>query len=55
MVNLTVPNEDILRRDMPNQDKLILALEWLRENPTEKATTAARLFNIEKEDTVPKA
>jgi hypothetical protein len=29
-----------------------LALQWLRENPTENPTTAARLYHIEKEGSV---
>jgi hypothetical protein len=32
-----------------------LALEWLRENPTEKPSTAARLYHIKQEDSVRKA
>src|SRR5271155_5499151 len=55
MAHFTPQNEDILQRDLPTQDKLKLAIQWLRENPTEKATTAARLFHIAKEDSVRKA
>jgi hypothetical protein len=36
-------------RDLPDKEKMQLALQWLRENPTESATTAARCHFIEKE------
>ena len=32
-----------------------LALQWLRENPHERSTTAARIYHIQKTDSVRKA
>jgi hypothetical protein len=55
MAHFTLTNKDILQRDLPTQDKLKLALQWLQENPEKQSTTAARLFRIEKEDSVRKA
>jgi hypothetical protein len=42
-------------RDLPNEDKMRLALQWPRENPTETPTTAARCHAIAKEDSVRQA
>jgi hypothetical protein len=44
-----------LQRDLPIKDRIKLAISWLKENPTETPTTAARCFRIEKEDSVRKA
>ena len=44
-----------LQRDLPLNDRFKLALQWLRDNPTESATTAARCFYITKEDSLRKA
>ena len=42
-------------RDLPDKDKMQLALQWLRDNPTEKPTTAACLHFIENKRSVQKA
>jgi hypothetical protein len=47
--------KNTLIRDLPEKDKLILALQWLHENPTESPTIAARCYNIQKEGTLQKA
>ena len=44
-----------LLRDLPNKDKIKLAIQWLYENPDESPTTAARCHNIKKEKTLVKA
>jgi hypothetical protein len=44
-----------LLQDLPDQDKMKLALDFLRENPDEKPSTAARLYHIKKGDSVRKA
>ena len=41
-----------LLRDLPDQDKMKLALDWLSENPREKPSTVARLYYIKNEDSV---
>jgi hypothetical protein len=50
----SLPNRT-LRRDLPEKEKLKLALEFLRQNPSEKPSTAARLYHIKKENLVQKA
>jgi len=55
MARLRSLPRDSLQRDLPNRDKIKLALEFLHENPSETPTTAARLFHLEKEDSVRKA
>ena len=35
---LTIPKNTLIR-DLPDEDKMRLALQWLRENPTETPTT----------------
>ena len=44
-----------LLQDLPEKEKMKQALQWLRENPEETPTTAARAYNIKKEDSVKKA
>ena len=46
------PTKDTLLRDLPTKDKIKLALDFLRENPTEKPSTATRLYHIKEEDLV---
>ena len=41
----TVPKNALLR-DLPDKDKMQLALQWLQEHPTEHPTTAARIHCI---------
>jgi hypothetical protein len=55
MARLAHPPKSTLLRDLPDQDKMKLALDFLRENPHEKPSTTARLYHIKKEDTVWKA
>jgi hypothetical protein len=55
MARLAHPLKSTLLRDLPNRDKMKLALDFLRENPHEKPSTAAHLYHIKKEDTVRKA
>ena len=55
MARLRAFPKTTLQRDLPDQDKMKLALEFLRENPHEKPSTAARLYYIVKEDSVRKA
>ena len=55
MARLAHPPKSTLLHDLPDQDKMKLALEFLRENPHEKPSTAARLYHIVKEDSVRKA
>jgi hypothetical protein len=44
MARLCAPPKNTLLRDLPEKDKIKLALEWLHENPDEKPATAARLL-----------
>ena len=55
MARLAHPPKSTLLRDLPDQDKMKLALDFLCENPHEKPSTAVRLYHIKKEDTVWKA
>src|SRR2546423_6284298 len=55
MARLRVLSRETLQRDLPNKDKIKLALEFLHENPNETPTAAARLFHLKKEDSVRKA
>jgi hypothetical protein len=55
MARLHSALNDTLHRDLPAKEKMKLALEWLRGNPTESPTTAARIYHIEKEDSVLRA
>jgi hypothetical protein len=55
MARLQALLRDTLQRDLPQKDKLQLALQFLRDNPKEKSSTAARLYHIEKEGSVQKA
>ena len=55
MARLRAFPKTTLQRDLPDQDKLKLALKFLHENPHEKPSTAARLYHIVKEDSVRKA
>jgi hypothetical protein len=42
-------------KDLLNHQKMLLALRWLRSNPRESFTVAARLYFIEQENSVCKA
>jgi hypothetical protein len=52
MARLSSLPKNTLQRDLPEKDKLQLALQFLRQNPNEKPITAARLYNIKNEGTV---
>ena len=41
-------------KDLLDNQRMQLALQWLRDNPRESATVAARLYFIKKEDSVRK-
>ena len=49
MVQLSSLPKNVQLQDLPAKEKMQLALQWLRENPTESATTAARCHFIKKE------
>jgi hypothetical protein len=55
MARLVSLPKNTLQRDLPEKDKLRLALDFLREHPDEKPSTVARLYKIRKEGTVQKA
>jgi hypothetical protein len=55
MAKLAHPPKSTLLRDLPFKDKMKLALDFLHENPHEKPSTAARLYDIKQEDSVRKA
>ena len=55
MARLASLPKSTLQRDLPEKEKLKLALEFLRQNPNEKPSTAARLYDIKKENSVQKA
>ena len=38
--------------NLPDKDKMILALEWLYTNPTEKPTTTAYYYSIKNTQSV---
>ena len=48
MAHLSNIPTNTIHSTLPEKDKTRLALEWLRENPSETATTAARIYHIEK-------
>jgi hypothetical protein len=49
MARLSNAPTNTLHRDLPEKDKTRLALEWLRDNPSETANTAARIYHIKNE------
>jgi hypothetical protein len=49
MARLLNAPTNTLHRDLPEKDKTRLALEWLRDNPSETAYTAARIYHIKNE------
>ena len=55
MVRLSSIPKNTLIRDLPDEYKMRLALQWLRENPTETPTTAARCHGITVEGSVRQA
>ena len=55
MARLRNAPKNTLLRDLPSKDKMKQAIQWLRENPDEAPTTAARIYNIKKEKSVIKA
>jgi hypothetical protein len=55
MARLNFISKKKLTRNLPNEDKMRLALQWLRENPTETTTTAARCHSIANEHYVRQA
>jgi hypothetical protein len=55
MARLCAPPKNTLLRDLPEKDKIKLALEWLHKNPDEKPATAACVYHIKKENSVQKA
>ena len=54
MARLRNPLKDTLRYNVPNKDKTRLAIEWLRENPSQTTTAVACIFHIEKEKSLVK-
>ena len=52
MARLVHPPKSTLLCNLPNQDKMKLALDFLCENPHEKPSTVVRLYHIKKEDIV---
>jgi hypothetical protein len=55
MARLVHAPDNVHPKDLSIDQKIKLALQWLRDNPRESATVAARLYYIEKEDSVRKA
>jgi hypothetical protein len=55
MARLRNAPKNTLLRDLPDKDKIKLAIQWLYENPDESPTTAARYHNIKNEKTLIKA
>jgi RNA polymerase-interacting CarD/CdnL/TRCF family regulator len=55
MARLRNAPQNTLLRDLPSKDKMKQAIQWLRENPDEAPTAAARIYNIKKEKSVIKA
>ena len=55
MARLNQGPKNTLPRSLPDRDKMPLALQWLRDHPTERPSTAARIYSIKNENTVKKA
>jgi hypothetical protein len=55
MARLAHPPQNNNPQKLPDHEKIKLAIQWLREHPDEKSTTAARLWHITNEDSVRKA
>ena len=55
MARLRNAPKNTLLRDLPDKDKIKLAIQWLYENPDESPTAAACCYNITKEKTLIKA
>jgi hypothetical protein len=55
MARLRNAPKNTLLRNLPDQDKIKLAIQWLCDNPDELPSTAARIYKIQKEDSVRKA
>ena len=55
MARLRNAPKNTLLRDLPLKDKIKQAIQWLRENLDETPTTAARIYNIQKEKLVQRA
>jgi hypothetical protein len=55
MARLAYTPKNIYVKDLPNHQKMLLALQWLRNNPRESLTVAARFYFIEQENSVRKA
>jgi hypothetical protein len=55
MARLRNAPKNTLLQDLPNKDKIKLAIQWLRDNLDELPSTAARIYKIQKEDLVQKA
>ena len=55
IARLSILPINALLRDMPEKDKLREAIQFLKENPEESPTTAARACGIRSEDAVRKA
>jgi hypothetical protein len=55
MARLASLPKSTLQCDLPEKERLKLALKFLRQNPGEKPSTAARLYHIKKENSVQKA
>jgi hypothetical protein len=55
MARLAHTPKNIHVKDLPNHQKMLLALQWLHSNPRESPTVVARLHFIEQENSVRKA
>jgi hypothetical protein len=49
MARLHNPPKNTLHQNLPSTDKVELALQWLRANPSQSPTAAARIYHIENE------
>jgi hypothetical protein len=55
MARLAKTPRNTHERDLLEKDKQQLALQWLRENPTENPITPACIWNLKKPNTLQKA
>jgi hypothetical protein len=49
MARLVQLSETYTLRNLPDKDKVQLAIQWLIENPDQKPTTAARIYGLKNE------
>jgi hypothetical protein len=55
IARLAYTPKNIHIKDLPNHQKMLLALQWLCNNPRESLTVVARLYFIKQKDSVRKA